>query len=236
MTSAPAARNKAVAFVSMTIAAMASESGAATTEPSIRKLIVRPRISGSVRPWTHATTTTLIQPLSAPMTARMTATMAADGARPTAPSPTPARSTNASTIEPNRRGRGSEPAARTPTSDPAPYAANRNPSVSASPPNRTSTSHGNPTTTEPVNARLAAVERTTIERITGSPRTTRPPSTRDARIDGPLPAGASSSVGAVPPDRTNQSMSAANANVAASTANAAPTPTSATAIPAIAGP
>ena len=53
------------------------------------------------------------------------------------------------------------------------------------------------------------------------------------------PRGVSAVVGraaGVAPERTNQSMSAANANDAASTANAAPTPTSATAKPATAGP
>ena len=49
----------AVAWVSTTTAATASDSGAATTDPSIRKLIVRPSIAGSVRAWTQAITVTL---------------------------------------------------------------------------------------------------------------------------------------------------------------------------------
>ncbi len=47
------------AWMSTTAPATASDSGAATTEPSIRKLIVRPSMSGSVRPWTQAMTTML---------------------------------------------------------------------------------------------------------------------------------------------------------------------------------
>ena len=226
---------------------MASDSGAATTEPSIRKLIVRPSITGSVFPWTQAMTTMLTQPFMAPMPNRMTPATGSDGARPMAASPIPMISTNARTIAPNRRGCGSDPAAITPTSEPAPNAANTRPRAAASAPNRTRTSHGRPTTVAPVKARFAAVDRTTIERMTGSPRTTRPPSTSDARIDwawgggsgsGAASGGAPSSDPrpAVAPERTNQSISAATANDAASTAKAAPTPTSATENPATAGP
>ena len=59
-------------------------------------------------------------------------------------------------------------------------------------------------------------------------------------MDGALavmtPGSVESAGGAVAPDRTNQSITAAIANDAASTAKAAPTPTSATEKPAIAGP
>ena len=93
------------------------------------------------------------------------------------------------------------------------------------------TSHGSPTTIGPVNARFAAVETMTIERMTGSPRTTRIPSTREVRTDGarPAPSGSvAASAGSavapgsavrhgvrapgVAPERTNQSATAATAN------------------------
>ncbi len=48
------------AAVSTASAASAIDSGAATTDPSIMKLIVRPSRSGSVFSWTQAIITTLM--------------------------------------------------------------------------------------------------------------------------------------------------------------------------------
>ena len=81
-----------------------------------------------------------------------------------------------------------------------------------------------------------------MERITGSPRTTRNPWVSDVRTDGRatsvavgIPAAGSGRL-AVAPERTSHSATAATANEAASMAKAAPTPMIATANPASAGP
>ena len=115
----------------------------------------------------------------APTHRAMTPTIGRLGARPTAASPSPMARTSAEHDRPETtwapRRAGDEDA--TERARPERREQER-PSANASEPKWTRTSHGRPTTVGPVKARLAAVETMTIERMTGSPSTSRAPATR----------------------------------------------------------
>ena len=179
----------------------------------------------------------------------MTPATTGDGARPMAARPTPiergpgrARSTRTGVAAASSRR------ARTPTSDPAPKAANRRPSANASPPKWTRTSHGSPTTVGPVKARLM---RGREDDDRAHDRVAEHASRAlDERGAGPTVALVATGLGSArratlrgrpgvrasrPSGRTT-GRAPRRRTTAASMTNAAPTPISATAKPAIAGP